>query len=399
MDLSKNSKEEFPNPINNQTKMGNSETKPPKKKMNKWLKWILISLGLFVILFFLLGYFATRTIEQTLTPASTAIVGPAGDTFEVVDKPVTAFVNGNGIKMSVNLKRIGEGSVSSLDFNVELIGENDDVLAIEEDHSFDNQNLDTLDGLREGETSSIKINIYTDRDLSTSKIKKFRIISKNKKIPEIDKEKTVDELIDDLVNYVGNASEFKKNAEKINDEGTRQIFYMQLADLEKPILKIKDKLIKAEANGEVTEGQKKRIKALFDKLSIIEGTIQNAEGYNPMSSDSDITEYEETKDLSDNTETSTSEETISKVSATSAEPAENDWESLLYEYEKCVNELSTLVKKAKEGDTTVLDEYEEAKENAIKLKNRLTKAEGSMTKKQAARFALLSVKLARAILK
>lgn len=366
----------------------------PKKKMSKWLKGILITVGSLVGLFILLVCLSEcdTTEEVTISPASVAIVGPAGDIFEVVDKPVTTFVHDWNVKMSVNLKRVGEGNVSDYELGVELIGENDDVLSVEY-NSWGNQNLETLDGLREGETGSVKFEFMTDSKLKAKKIKKFRVMSKVKKEPEPIKDKPVDALIDELVDYVGQASELQKSAASVNDEELTSVIYVSLANLEKPILKVKDKLTKAEANGEVTDAQKKRIKALLDKLATIEASVQKDKNTHSSTIDEGISTVDR-EDISDDKEIEDSEKVVSKVSSTSSD---NDWDSLLDEYEKCVNELVPLVKKVKEGDTSVLDEYESAKDNALKLKAKLSKAEGSMTKKQVARLTLLSVKLGRAI--
>lgn len=333
------SKAETPNP----------GVKPPKKKMNKWLKGIIITACSFVGLFILLGCLSmcSTTKEVSISPSSTAIVGPVGDKFEVVDKPVTAFIKVTGfimecsVKMRVNLKRIGKGNVSDYNFGVELIGENDEVLSVEFDSWHISENLETLDGLRVGEVSSVQFEFNTDSKLKAEKIKKFRIISKPKKGYESIEENTV--LIDDELSNI--------EASVVTDEDDE------------------NSSVDEETSVEETED-------LSDKDS--------EESENKVSKVS--SKNENVEDLDNNS---------SEVSSTSG----NNWDSLLDEYEKCVNELVPLVKKLKEGDTSVLDEYKSAKDNALKLKALLTKAKGngSITKKQAARLALVSVKLGKAI--
>ena len=332
------------------TETPNPGVKPPKKKMNKWLKGIIITVCSFVGLFILLSCLSmcSTTKEVSISPSSTAIVGPVGDKFEVVDKPVTAFIKVTGfimecsVKMRVNLKRIGKGNVSGYNFGVELIGENDEVLSVEFDSWHIRENLETLDGLRIGEVSSVQFEFKTDSKLEAEKIKKFRVISKPKKGYESIEENSV--LIDDELSNI-------------------------------------------EASVETDEDDEN---SSVDEETSVEETENLSDTKNSMESENKVSKVssknEDTEDLDNNS---------SEVPSTSG----NNWDSLLDEYEKCVNELVPLVKKLKEGDTSVLDEYESAKDNALKLKALLTKAKGngSMTKKQAARLALVSVKLGKAI--
>ena len=325
----------------------NPGVKPPKKKMNKWLKGIIITVCSFVGLFILLGCLSmcSTTKEVSISPSSTTIVGPVGDKFEVVDKPVTAFIKVRGVimecsvKMRVNLKRIGKGNVSDYNFGVELIGENDEVLSVEFDSWHISENLETLDGLRVGEVSSVQFEFKTDSKLKAEKIKKFRVISKPKKGYEPIKENTV--LIDDELSNIETSVETDEDDENSS--------------------------VDEETSVEETED-------LSDKDS--------EESENKVSKVS--SKNEDAEDLDNNS---------SEVSSTSG----NDWDSLLNEYEKCVNELISLANKLKDGDASVLDEYKDAKDNLLKLKAKYSQREGSMTAKQKARFALLTVKLGRAI--
>ena len=140
--------------------------------------------GIAMSLLMLLGLAACgkKKTEQTVTPMTTTILGPAGDMFEVVDKPRTLSVKNNySFDLSVSVKRTAEGSVKDLEWGLELLDENDEVIVSDED-IFSVEGHDTLEGIKVGDVSTLKMPLHYNVDGSdVKKITKFRVTSKAKK--------------------------------------------------------------------------------------------------------------------------------------------------------------------------------------------------------------------------
>lgn len=124
----------------------------------------------------------SKKSEQTVTPMTTSILGPAGDVFEVVDKPRTLSVKDNySFNLSVSVKRTAEGSVQDLEWGLELLDENEEVILSDEDIMFVD-GKDTLEGIKVGEVGNLKFPLHYNLEGSdVNKITKFRVTSKAKK--------------------------------------------------------------------------------------------------------------------------------------------------------------------------------------------------------------------------
>lgn len=91
------------------------------------------------------------------------------------------------------------------------------------------------------------------------------------------------------------------------------------------------------------------------------------------------------------------EEKTAKVEDNSASSSDNDWDSVLDEYEKYVDNYVATYKKAMNGDMNALSEYVSLAEQAEKLSNKLSKGQGSMTTAQMNRYTKITTKMANAM--
>lgn len=122
-----------------------------------------------------------KKAEVTVSPVATSITGPAGDIFQLVDKSRTLKVDGGRFTVNVGLKRSAEGSVEDLEWGLELLDENDEVIVSDEDISSP-KGQGTLEGLKVGEEGSLELKMYEHVDDSNiKKIAKFKVTSKAKK--------------------------------------------------------------------------------------------------------------------------------------------------------------------------------------------------------------------------
>ncbi|MBQ2351037.1 MAG: hypothetical protein II394_02365, partial [Bacteroidales bacterium] len=77
--------------------------------------------------------------------------------------------------------------------------------------------------------------------------------------------------------------------------------------------------------------------------------------------------------------------------------SDEDWDAFLDEYEEYVDDYVALYKKAMNGDMDALSEYAEVLKDAQDLSNKLSKAKGSMSSSQVARYTKITNKMANAI--
>lgn len=163
----------------------------------------------------------SKKTEITVNPMTSSILGPAGDVFEVVDKPRTLTVSDNySFDLSVSLKRTAEGSVKDIDWGLELLDENDEVIVSDEDIWFAD-GKDTLEGVKVGETGSLKLPIHYNVDGSrVKKISKYRVTSKAKKDwGSVDEEVVVEETSpEEVATESVKSSSSNENWDKILDE-------------------------------------------------------------------------------------------------------------------------------------------------------------------------------------
>ena len=144
--------------------------------------WKIGGMALSLLMLLGLGACGDKKAEISVTPMTTSITGPAGEMFQVVDKSRTLKVDGNKFTVNVGLKRTAEGSVEDMEWGIELLDENDEVVASDED-VFAPEGKDTLDGLKVGDDGSLRLSVYEHMDDSDiKKISKFRITSKAKKV-------------------------------------------------------------------------------------------------------------------------------------------------------------------------------------------------------------------------
>lgn len=78
--------------------------------------------------------------------------------------------------------------------------------------------------------------------------------------------------------------------------------------------------------------------------------------------------------------------------------AGDDWDKILNEYEKYVDQYIKTYKKAMNGDMTAMSEYVKLAEKAQKLADKLEKAEDEMTTAQLKRYAKITEKMQKALL-
>lgn len=78
--------------------------------------------------------------------------------------------------------------------------------------------------------------------------------------------------------------------------------------------------------------------------------------------------------------------------------AGDDWDKILNEYEKYVDQYIKTYKKAMSGDITAMNEYVKLAEKAQKLAENLENAEDEMTPAQLKRYAKITEKMTNALL-
>jgi DNA-binding ferritin-like protein len=93
--------------------------------------------------------------------------------------------------------------------------------------------------------------------------------------------------------------------------------------------------------------------------------------------------------------------TVSAMEVASSVKVENvagdNWDKLLDEYEKYVDQYIKTYKKAMQGDMTALGEYVKLAEKAQKLAEKLENAEDEMTPAQMKRYIKITEKMANAL--
>lgn len=77
--------------------------------------------------------------------------------------------------------------------------------------------------------------------------------------------------------------------------------------------------------------------------------------------------------------------------------AADEWDDILDDYEAYVNKYIACMKKANAGDMSALADLASLMEKAEKLSSKLEKAEDDMSSAQAARYAKITAKLAKAV--
>lgn len=86
-----------------------------------------------------------------------------------------------------------------------------------------------------------------------------------------------------------------------------------------------------------------------------------------------------------------------ETSISTSNSSDNDWDSVLDDYEKFVDKYIKLFKKAQNGDTSAITEYAECLEKAQGLQEKLENAKSNLTSKQANRLAKIINKFSNAI--
>ena len=76
----------------------------------------------------------------------------------------------------------------------------------------------------------------------------------------------------------------------------------------------------------------------------------------------------------------------------------NNWDSILDEYERYCNKLASMSKKAMAGDMSVMAEYSSALEQAQRLSDKLTNAQGAMTPAQVSRLNKIAAKMSQSMM-
>ena len=90
------------------------------------------------------------------------------------------------------------------------------------------------------------------------------------------------------------------------------------------------------------------------------------------------------------------DEEIVSSSNDDSDNGSTDWDELLDSYERYVNSYISLIKKAKNGDTTALAEYASVLEDANDLNEKIQNAKSDLNSSQLARYNKLTLKLANA---
>ena len=87
-----------------------------------------------------------------------------------------------------------------------------------------------------------------------------------------------------------------------------------------------------------------------------------------------------------------------KASARTEIVAGDDWDKVLNEYEKYVDQYIKTYKKAMKGDMTAMSEYVKLAEKAQKLAEQLEDAEDDMSAAQLKRYAKITEKMTKALM-
>lgn len=90
------------------------------------------------------------------------------------------------------------------------------------------------------------------------------------------------------------------------------------------------------------------------------------------------------------------EEEAEAVESTSSS-SDNEWDSILDEYEEYVNKLASISKKAKSGDASAMAEMSTISADCLSLGDKLANAKSSMTSAQAARYTRINTKYLNAM--
>ena len=143
--------------------------------------------------------------DDGIRVVSTNINGPLGEYFEVVDKNYKATVEeglGKSVTINIEIKRVKEGGPTEASwssrptFILDFMDEDENVIGSDPtDVVFDDDALEALFSLKEGQSSSIRFTLDGDEE-TLSKIKKIKISSKwdeSKEEKESVQEATTDE--------------------------------------------------------------------------------------------------------------------------------------------------------------------------------------------------------------
>ncbi|WP_304707543.1 DUF6591 domain-containing protein [uncultured Rikenella sp.] len=132
--------------------------------------------------------------------------------------------------------------------------------------------------------------------------------------------------------------------------------------------------------------EKKMAKTIFDQAVSFE-VIDNTFGYDWSNDDIHWDDNPNVEYDGSNTTNHTS---------TSTSSGSNNWDKVLDEYEKYIDQYIELYRKAQSGDISALSAYAEMLEKAESYSEKLSRAEGSMSASQMSRYIKLTGKLSSA---
>ena len=388
------------------------------KQKGRFSIWKIGGIAIVLLILISLATCGDKKTERTVTPMTTTILGPAGDMFEVVDKPRTLSVKNNYFyDLSVKVKRTAEGSIEDLEWGLELLDENDEVIFSDERISV--SGTDILESIKVGEEGTIKINDserLDDSDLK--KITKFRVTSKVEKKTE----QTVTPMTTSILGPVGDMFEVVdksctltvKNNDDINmiikvkrtAEGSIEDldWGLELLDENDDVIFSDEYVsvsgtetlegIKVGEEGSIKMHDRERLND-SDLKKITKFRVTSKVGRKRQSSSAAEEVAEETVAAEEVAEKAVSEEVVADDAASASSGGE-DWDKILDEYEKYVDKTVALYKKAQAGDISAMTEYASLLESAQSLQEKLQNAGSDLSPAQAARLSKIAAKMAKA---
>lgn len=134
------------------------------------------------------------------------------------------------------------------------------------------------------------------------------------------------------------------------------------------------------------DSEKEMAKAIFDQAVSFE-VIDNTFGYDWSNDDMHWDDISNTEPVKSNTMNHTS---------TSTSSGSDNWDKVLDEYEKYIDQYIELYRKALNGDLSALSDYANMLEKAESYSEKLSQAEGNMSASQMSRYIKLTGKLSSA---
>ena len=143
----------------------------------------------------------------------------------------------------------------------------------------------------------------------------------------------------------------------------------------------------AEHSGTIVTGSRNKMETLMKTLSIMLFVV--LVGFSSYS-------VEAQKKSASKSTSSTSKEASKSTKTKSSTNTSNEWDTILKDYEKFIDQYIVLYKKAAKGDMSAMSEYPGIMNKANNLGNKLANAKGNLTSSQLSKYTKLQEKLVKA---